>query len=80
MRAPEGIRSRRCPSVPLRKYATAPEVRVRVRSAIAALPESSLYAEYLQGQLEKEPLPYVPSAERLAVENARLRGLLGGDC
>jgi hypothetical protein len=57
---------RRRLSPPLRKYATSPEARVRIRAAIAALPAESLYREYLSAQLEQKPLPYVPSAEALA--------------
>lgn len=54
------------PSTPLRKYATSPEARVRVESAIASLPPDSPYRDYLSAQLERQPRPYVPTAEALA--------------
>jgi hypothetical protein len=74
---PTVVRSRR-ESAPLRKYATSLEAQVRVRAAIDALPADSLYAEYLSAQLEKQPQPYVPSAEALASRVEWLEQQLAG--
>lgn len=77
MSAPAVVRPARRP-VPLRKYATSPEAQVRVRTAIAALPADAPYREYLSAQLEKQPQPYVPSADALASRVEWLEQQLAG--
>ncbi len=73
---PEMVQSRAAELGKAHKYATDPEVMARIAEQLKQLPEDSPQAEYLADLLVEDPGPYVPSAVRLAAENAELRAQL----
>jgi hypothetical protein len=73
---PDVVQSRAASLGNAHKYVTDPEVMARVAAKLKQLPEDSPQAEYLADLLQEDPGPYVPSAVRLAAENAELRAQL----